>query len=155
MPETEMSGKNDWILRVLGVAVPVAGGGGKATVPGDFGDRWAKVRQQWQDASDAVDAQIAKLRDEPDEELQSIAEFGLNAVTGGHKVPLMAAMRELNAAATAETIADTKDIVDDFIEHLQSDIRVAACDENPFKVQVSVRSTLGTALQAMAVALTL
>lgn len=133
---------------------------GGASVPGDFAKRWQAARQQWQQASDAVDAQIAQLRaqlrNETDEDLQRIAEFGLNAVTGGHKVPMMAVMRELDAGeATPQAINEARAVVEDFLEHVQTDGRVAACDANPFKVKVSVRGTLGPALQSLAAALTL
>lgn len=51
---------------------------------------------------------ILLLRGESDEELQRIAAFGLNAVTGGYKVPLMTVMREL----TEGTIKQARVVVE-------------------------------------------
>jgi hypothetical protein len=134
----------------------LGGGGGD----GDFPARWAAARQAWQDASDKVDGQIgrlqARLREETaDADLQRIAEFGLNAVTGGHKVPLMAAMRDIGNGESVDPaiLADAREAVADFIAHLNDDERVAACDENPFGVPVTLRSSLVGALEKMAAAL--
>jgi hypothetical protein len=129
------------------------------TVPSGFAESWQAAVKRWQDASEAVDAQVsqlqAHLRNEEDPELQRIAELGLNALTAGHKVALMVAIRELAGGASAEAIAEAKVAVDDFLDHLQSEPRIAACDENPFNVSVSIRGTLGPALEEMAATLTL
>jgi hypothetical protein len=125
----------------------------------DFPSRWKAAREAWQGASDLVDNQLgklqAKLREETDAELKQIAEFGINAVTGGHKVPLMAAMRDIGSGESADptVLAEAKQAADDFLAHLKSDARVAACDENPFGVSVTLRSTLGGALERLAAVL--
>ena len=123
-------------------------------VPGDFVNAWPPVRAAWSTASDKVDAQIAQLqnalRGSDDDELKEIGNAGLNAVTGGFKVPLMAIFRDLDGAApTPEAIAKALKIVEGFQVHLDSDERVEACDENPFDVPVSIRGTLIPALAAM------
>jgi hypothetical protein len=133
-----------------------ASGGGKS----EDRTKWNKARDAWRSASDDVDAQIAALqtalRRESDEELDSIAEYGLNAVTGGFKVPLMASIRELDGAqgdAFEKAASKALGVIDGFKKHLASDERVAACDDNPFGVPVSIRSTLTPALDAMQSAL--
>lgn len=124
-------------------------------VPGDFLDAWPPARAAWSAGSDKVDAQIAQLqnalRGSDDDELKEIGNAGLNAVTGGFKVPLMAIMRDLDAASgpTPEAIAKALKIVEGFQVHLDADERVEACDENPFNVPVSIRGTLLPALAAM------
>lgn len=124
-----------------------------------FAKLWADAKEVWTRASDTVDAQIVKLqaalKKSDDEELVEIAEFGLNAVTGGFKVPLMAVIRDLDSAGAPkpETIAKARNIVADFHAHINSDERVAVCDDNPFGVAMSIRATLGEALAQMAKAL--
>ena len=111
--------------------------------------------EAWQSASDAVDGQIAELQDflraSPDPELQDIGETGLNALTAGHKVKLMAALRDLGGAA-GEALpglaAKTRKVVDEFIAYIDGDDRIAACDECPH-VPMSIRATLGGGLRKM------
>jgi hypothetical protein len=84
--------------------------------------------------------------------LEEIAEFGLPAVTGNLKVPLMAAMRDLSggqAAARQKSIEKLRGLTEQFNKHLNSDARVAAVDENDFGVRVTLRETLGGALEKM------
>lgn len=144
----------DRLRQVLDAAGAAAPGGAKADPA-----RWAAARSAWQDASDAVDAQMAALqkvlRASGDEELEEIAEFGLNAVTDGHKVPLMAALMEIGPG-TAETLARSGAkalaAAQAFRKHIESDERVAACDENP-DAPMSIRATLGPALAGLEAAL--
>jgi hypothetical protein len=121
---------------------------------------WRAIRQTWQSASDAVDQQItalqAALRKSGDDTLEEIAEFGVNGVTGNHKVRLMAAMMELGSgdpAAIAKSGRATLALVRDFRAYLDSDERVLVCDENPFGVAVSLRATFGGALTQIEAAL--
>jgi hypothetical protein len=144
----------DRLRQVLDTASAPAPGGAKADPA-----RWAAARAAWQDASDTVDAQMAALqkvlRDSGDEELEEIAEYGLNAVTDGHKVPLMTAIMEIGSG-TPETLAKSGAkalaAVQAFKAHIESDERVAACDENP-DVPVTIRATLGPALAGLEAAL--
>ena len=143
MAETEQV---EWVSRVLGVSGGAkAGGGGEAAL------REAAAR--WRDASDAVDAQIAQLqqalRGSKDTELQEIGQYGMNAVTGNFRVPLMAAL----AGAQQGNAQDQSKLVGAiarFRSHLESDERVEACDDNPFGVAVSLRGTLIPALDELA-----
>ncbi len=133
---------------------------GKSAASGPFPRQWAAARQSWQQASDTLDSQIAQLqqvlRKSNDVDLKEIAEFGLNGVTGNFKVPLMAAMREVDGAsgdALKKASANARAIIAGFRKHIESDEKVEVCDENPFGVPVSIRQTLGEALTHMDVAL--
>lgn len=132
--------QNEWITRVLGAAIP-PGGGALAT-----------AIASWRAASDAVDDQISQLqqalRRSDDEELVEIAEYGLNAVTGNYRVPLMATIRSVESGDTKEA-AKLSRIAAAFRKHLESDAKVAACDDNPVGVSVSIRATLVPALDAL------
>jgi hypothetical protein len=151
-------------------APPPAAGGAAADEPDDdldadeaapideaaFRRGWPAARQAWQDASDAVDGQLAKLQTalkaSGDTELVEIAEYGLNGVTGNHKVPLMASVRELDSAAgpkLAGAVSRAARIVAAFRAHLDGAETVAACDDNPFGVPVTIRKSIGGALQAL------
>jgi hypothetical protein len=117
---------------------------------------WPVVKQTWQTASEKVDAQlgelIKKIKADPDPEMKQIAEMGLNAVTGDFKVPLMASMREIDAAtgtALQQAVGKARRIVADFRNHLEFDERVAVCEDNPWGVAVTIQPTLGRALETM------
>jgi hypothetical protein len=139
----------DEVERLLGKS-----GGDRAPSPavGDFLPKWKAARQAWRVAGEAVDGQIEQLRQAllktGDAELKEIAEYGINGVTGNFKVPLMAAMIELDghAANPGPAAAKVRTIAINFQKHLESEDTVAACDENPFGVHVSIRKTLGAAL---------
>jgi hypothetical protein len=128
-----------WVTRVLGY-----GFAGAASI--------AEASSAWRAAVETVDAQIAALqaalRQTDDDELHEIAEFGLNAVTGNHKVRLMAALIGAERGNEADR-AKLAGIIGPFRAHLDSDDRVEACDENPFGVAMSVRATLIPALDAL------
>lgn len=131
------------------------GDGGTAT-PADIGTRWREAREAYLDATDEVNAQIsalqAMLKRSDDEELVAIAEFGMNGVTGNFRVPMMAAMRDLEGASGADTkkaAAKLLTAIGNFRSHIDSSEEVEAVDENPFGVKVSIRQTLGGALGQM------
>ncbi len=134
-------------------------GAGQALSP-DFPRLWQQAKAVWQAALDTVNGQLEKLRGEllkeGDTELKRIAEFGLNAITGDHKVPLQAAIVEVDGAAPgnqAQAVAQAKELVTEFRDHLDTDERVEACDDNPFDVKVTIRATLDPALAQMEQAL--
>ena len=132
-------------------------GGGK---PPEFVPAWAAAKIAWQAASDTVDSQITQLqralRESADDELKQIGEFGLNALTGNFKVPLLAAIRGVDSAggpalkAAADKLVA---IIDGFQKHINSDEGVAACDDNPFGVTVTIKSSLKEAFDEMKQAL--
>ncbi len=117
---------------------------------------WETAKSTWQDASDAIDSQIAALQNvlkkSDDEELVDIAEFGLNAVTGNFKVPLMAAMRDIDSSqgeARAKAVTKAMDAMKGFRQHVESSDQVKAVDNNPFGVEVNIQSTLDGAFTTM------
>jgi len=149
--------RNAWVKRVLGVN---AGQTFSLPPPGDTAAFMA-ARNAWREASETVDGQIAALaralRASGDEELEEIGEFGMNALTAGYKVPLMAALMELGSGSP-EVIAKTGPkalaVVRAFRKHIDSDPRIAVCDDNPLGLPVSIRATLGPALAQLEMALT-
>lgn len=123
-------------------------------------ERLRAVIGAWRQASEAVDGQIAALQqvlkgsDDPD--LVEIGDFGINALTGNHRVKLMAAVLELERSqdtALRALAQRTLPLAGKLERHLAEDERVAVCDENPFGVQVSIRTTLGGALRELTSAL--
>jgi hypothetical protein len=149
-------GQRAWVERVLGFKFTSEL---KPNKP-DLGRRWQVACQAWRAASAAVDAQISALqsalRKSGKPALVEIAEFGLNAVTGNHKTRLMAMLLELGDGAPAVIAKHgpkARKLLDDFATHITSDPRVAACDDNPFGVAVSIRTTIAPALQALQAAL--
>ena len=153
--------KAAWVRRVLGVSIPAVATGGAAdagtivAAPG-----WSSARQSWNAASETVDGQIAGLqsilRGSGDDTLEEIAEFGLNAITGNHRVRLMAALMELGAgdpSAMQKSGSKALGIIDEFTAFLDADEAIAVCDANPFGAPVTIRSTLGAALRQMAASL--
>ena len=137
------------IVRLVKQAHPGAGGAGNES-------GFRQAHSAWLAAISVVDAQLAALARqliaEDDAELKEIAEYGLNAVTGDLKVPLMAALVEVGGG-TAEGLAKAGpkalEAAQAFRAHIESDEQVEACDENPFGVAVSIRATLGPALAAL------
>ncbi len=157
----------EWLRRVLGFAVPsaTAAGTGAApaatpgATPGATPD-WASARQGWQAASEAVDGQIAGLqavlRKTGDDQLEEIAEFGLNGVTGDHRVKLMAILMELGSgdpATLRKSGPKALGLIESFRSYLESNEKVQVCDANPFGAPVAIRATLVPALTQMAAAL--
>ncbi|MBN8624165.1 MAG: hypothetical protein J0M17_01620 [Planctomycetes bacterium] len=126
------------------------------TLHPQFAQKWEEAKTGWGDAIDVVNAQFEKLRvaliNEEDEELKRIAEFSLNAVTGDHRVPLQAAILDVDrAAADKKTgpINKARTLIEEFRDHIDTDDQVEACDDNPFEVKVTIRETLEPALKKM------
>ena len=162
--------KEDWVRRVLGAdigrtaALPSRTANGAAARPARAATParpspaadWPKARARWQAAIEAVDGQIAALqaalRNTDDDELEAIAQFGMNGLTGDHKVKLMVAMIEVaggDRPAMRSAGPKVCAIAQEFRKHIESDERVGACDDNPFGVAVAIRATLGPALAAL------
>jgi hypothetical protein len=94
------------------------------------------------------------LRASPDAQLHEIAEFGLNAMTGNHRVKLQAALMGFRGGQVDPAAAGkTSGLVESFLSHIASDPRIAACDANPFGVRMNVRQTMTPALEALKAAL--
>ncbi len=161
--ESSMSeAQHAWVQRVLGVTVPGkanpgnAGPGATAATASVRPQDWAAARGAWQVACDAIDGQISTLqsalRADGDDTLKQIAEFGMNALTGNHRVQLMAAFAEIGGgdpALTAKLAPGTVRLIQAFRTFLESDEKIEVCDDNPFGVKVTIRNTLGAALGRM------
>ena len=126
----------------------------------DFAKLWASAVANWRDASEDVDAQLSQLqkalRGTDDDELHDIAEFGLNGITDGTKVPLQSAILEINSAGTGVApgmVGKARQAVARFRQQIDGDGRVEACDANPFGVAVSIRKTFAAALSGLDTAL--
>lgn len=119
-----------------------------------FLKHWATAKAHWREAIETVDGQIAKLqtalRAIDDNELHEIAEFGLPALTGNHKTPLMAALLDVDSADPAtrpSKAARAASIAQSFKIFLQASEAVDVTDSNAFGVTVSIRSSLCAALE--------
>jgi hypothetical protein len=150
----------DLVESLLKSATAPASATGKPGEKPDFPRLWKAARTTWQTASELVDGQFTKLqgvlKQSNDPELQQIAEFGLNAITAGHKVQLLTAIREVDQSTGGKLVdaaIDAQGVIEEFLDHLESDERVQACDGNSFGVPMSVHSTLSTALGQLDAAL--
>jgi hypothetical protein len=148
-----------WLSDTLNV--PLAASGSGASQPAaepepdnSFSARWTKALERWQSAIETVDGQIATLqsalRSHENPALKAIGDSGLNALTGNHKVPLMAALMDVTRAAgtpgQAAACAKAEKLALAFALHITSDPRIAAADTNPLGVAVAISATLAPAL---------
>jgi hypothetical protein len=144
--------KRTWISDVLGIAFTPADDATESRVQQPFAIRWQPAKEAWTDAIFTAEQQLAvlgkALRTSTDPRLQQIAEVGLGAITAGHKVAIMAAVREV-AADPIKALPKALQAVRNFRKHIEHDDRVAACDQNPFGATVTLRTTLGGALAQM------
>lgn len=129
----------------------------------EFPKRWALAKKTWLDSLDTVNDQISKLAEKlkqtDDPELKKIAEFGLAALTGNFKVPMMAGIRDVDdasAAALRSMANNLQDVIDGFKTHLASSARIQACDDDGqelFGVKTTIRVELTRGLSALRAAL--
>ena len=80
---------------------------------------------------------------------EEIAQFGMNGLTGNHKVRVIAGLGALgtgDADATKKASTRLLATIGSFRNHLDSDERIEVCDDNPLGVAVSIRATFGGAL---------
>ncbi len=118
---------------------------------------WPEVNDTWQAAIETVDTQIQGLQNAllqtRDDQLHEIAEFGLYGVTGGLRVPYMAALQSLASSPPREirkNVQATLDTGAEFAAYLAESEVVTVCDENPFGVPVSICKTLTVAIEKVA-----
>lgn len=114
---------------------------------------WSELRGAWETAMEAVEGQIRALqralRETDDDELHEIAEYGLNGITSGFRVPFNSALMEADRApassrgASIELLAERANA---FADHLEKDPRVVAVENNPFNVQIDIVGTLAPVL---------
>jgi hypothetical protein len=124
----------------------------------EVADLWQGAVQSFRAASDEVNKQIqqlqAALRETDDPDLHDIAEFGLNALTGNTRVPLMAAITEAGTGSPEQLRAAAPKLlkaVGAFRARLASP-EVRACDSNPFGVDMAIEQTFTGALDQLAYA---
>lgn len=177
MPGT---GEQDaWITRVLGFALPPRGtlsaaaaavrkaamapirvppGGAAAAPP----IRYPSVqgRALWREAREAVDEQFGALQSHllamDDPGLRQVATQGFPALAKRLGTQMLVAMTELDAAPperAAAARAQALKAVTEYRQFLAADGLVRMLEENPFGVAVSIRATLGGALDQIEQAL--
>ncbi|HET6609206.1 MAG TPA: hypothetical protein VFG62_21210 [Rhodopila sp.] len=136
--------KTDWVSRTLGVQFRNSQ---KSAGPRQ------KLLPIWTDAKETVDTYISRLQDalreQEDEDLDSIAEFGLYGVTTGQSVGLMAALREADSSGSAKAYEKVRDAVEDYRDYLEGAPIVDLVEDNPFGVKVPLRDTLVPALNEL------
>jgi hypothetical protein len=142
-----------WIERILGISL------GTDTADEDEDRPPLSVPNQpllpiWVAAKEDLDSDINKLqralRQDGDEGLLQIAEYGLHKVTQGQSVRLIAALREADSAKTGEAVTTAYDAVQSFRNFLASSPGVDVIEDNPLDVNVPVRAKLGAALDQLA-----
>ncbi len=109
----------------------------------------------WRDAKDAVDAQCGQLYDK----LKRVglpvlieAANQIENVLGGYRTKLVVALTNFDGAAgDAKEKARTAaiEVIGAYQDSIPNDIHVIAADSNPFGVQVTIRETLGAALNRL------
>ena len=139
-----------------GTAVPAPSGQQASFDEAAFRASWQTAREGWTAAIEQVDAQIAKLqaalREDDDEDLVAIAEFGLPALTGDFKAPMMAAVMDVDRASgdgLARAARRARSLAASFAEYLDEAETVAVTDDNDFGVTVTIRKTVGGALRQL------
>ena len=147
----------EWIQRVLGVTIGAGSAG--AFDEAAFKRSFKAALVKWRDASQSVDGQLGEIRtallETDDAALHRIAEFGLNGITGRHKVGLQAALLEVGqagGAAVPPLARKAAQAAREFQAFVQSDPRVKACDQYP-DLKTPIGATLVAALGALAQAL--
>jgi hypothetical protein len=148
--------QNAWIQRVLEFNPRARVGAGFDVA------RWGKALAAYAKAGEAVDNQIAALqlamRESGDEELEELADVLLDAVNGGLAGPMITALKAIGNGKNAEAVTSNRptalQAVRAFRSHIETDERVAACDEVDSGAQVNIRTTLRPALAGLEAALT-
>src|ERR1700742_795662 len=102
------------------------------------------ARDEMTAALTKADAQVRKLQAvlavHPDIQLQEIAgspDMGINALTGGFRVRVLAALRDLETAPEDKlpaVVKKARGIVTGFDNHITSSDRIEACDLNPLGI---------------------
>lgn len=157
MAEGTLSPVQETFLRKYLALGSRAGGGadggstGASPGPGNPVDIWLDARAE-------VGADIRMLQAElyayDDPNLERIADQGLDGVTEGNNVRLMAALTTYNAAVRAgdddarrKAAAAVVASADTFSAFLASDPIIALCEDNPFGKAVSIVAPLEAALK--------
>lgn len=156
-----------WVFRILGIEIGAQGETEAEETEEEFGadldelgldvsDIWHAARNAFEAAAASVDAQISalqrELRNSEDYELEEIAEFGLNSLTNNTRVPLQAALIEAGDGSKAKLRSAGPKIekaAQAFLSQISGDPRVAACDDNPFGVDIAIVDTYQGAVEQL------
>ncbi len=154
--------QDEWVQRVLGVGVAPGEADddevdlSPAALGLDASDLWKAATQAFQKATETVDGQItalqAALRQEMDPELDKISELGLNALTRNTRVPLMSALMEAGDGSgdrLKSAAPKLEKAIAAFRSVLGTDPKIAAADNNPFDVEVAIRTTYASVLDQL------
>jgi hypothetical protein len=153
--------QNSWVEGVLGLtierdAVDLPNATGRDPDGLDLADYWKAAIAAFGVASREVDKQISALqsalRETGDPEMEDIADFGLNALMQNTRVPLLAALRDMGEGKglILKTYAPRlRATIMSFHKVLATNPKIAACDNNPLGVVVSIRDTYDDALELM------
>jgi hypothetical protein len=149
--------QSDWVARVLGFSVPATTQNGS-----DGNGAFTECALLWRNCKQAVAEQIAHLKsaildayaDEP--EVQAEVRGGLGALDeavagldGRLETTLDAAANASDAAQRRELAQRTKTIIADYIKVVASETRIAALDDNPLGIPMSVRASLSRTLTSL------
>ncbi len=157
-PEANLRAKGG-LGRKKGTAKPE----GPKPLPPEFKDKYASASSGWNSAIGTVDGQVDALgkamakHDDPD--IKAIAKHALAGVTGGYKQLFAAYLKAVgdgsDAAAVRKEGPGLLGAVADLRTTIEKDRQVAVMDDNPFGVAVSIKGTLGPALNELEAALRL
>jgi hypothetical protein len=146
------SAQEEWISRVLGVAVGDTGG----AIGGGDAEALRAARDAYQSALTAVDRQISALAKallaSGDDDMEEIAAYELGQMIAANRAALLDLLRSASSGDTDRLRAAApkiRDAASVFRAQLDTDPRIAACDANPFSVPVSIRSTLARGLAGL------
>jgi hypothetical protein len=114
----------------------------------------------WQEAKEAVDAQLGQLYDTLKREGIPVFVTAANQIEGvlaSYRTGLVKALTEYDVAsggAKEKARANALQLVADYQARIPKDKHIIAADTNPFGVQVTARETLGAALAGLSKQLT-
>jgi len=119
----------------------------------------SQVAEAFRVATEEIDSEITKMQKflltQEDEELQRIGEYGMNGITGNFKVPLMAALFELqgsDAEGRKKAAKKATATIAKFREHLDASDnaeRIDALENNPWSIPVLIKARLTEAFDDM------
>ncbi len=156
-PSARDPAKDAWVQRVLGVSLNKSSA---APAPGRASPA-ANMLPIWLDAKETIDDAISKLqaqmRDVPHPLLARVADQGLSGLTGRLRVGLQVALTEYDRAASTDRptlVPKVQSALAAFRTFLDTDRVIPLLERNPFQVPVTIRATLGAALDTIDAGLT-
>ncbi len=141
--------KQEWVKRVLGIDVfgaaePGANVAARSMPP---------LLPIWNEAKDRVDAGLEKLqaamRNDEDEDVRFIGQYGLLGIGGVQNVALIAALMEADKSGTPSARAKVQKAVAAYGGFLNNPV-IELVESNGLGVSVPLRAILGPALAAIA-----